>query len=156
MKYKYSSVFEESEERKDSFITILEENLIRPEDLNKHVGEVLMFHNGRGYVVSGILEAADIPSLPDEFFFGRRYNTIEYTHELDMMWFYDQQQISEYETIMYAYHIVNLNITVDEVMHNINYIAIPTKEELEFRERILNMDPSVLKSRYLKLKEIYE
>lgn len=155
MKYKHSIIDEITGERKECYITILEENLIKPEDLNKYIGEVLMFHNGKGYVVSGILETAEILSS-NEFLFGKRYDVIEYTHELDMSWFYDQQELSEYETIMYAYHVVNLNIIRDEIMHNINYIAVPTVEELEFRKRILNTNPSILENRYHELKEIYD
>ena len=32
---------------------------IKPQDLYKHIGERLIFHNGFGYIVSGILEKAD-------------------------------------------------------------------------------------------------
>ena len=66
-------------------ITIETKNLIKPQDLYKHIGERLIFHNGFGYIVSGILEKADKEFNPYQY---DVYRSVDYSNELDISYFY--------------------------------------------------------------------
>lgn len=127
-------------------------SIIKPEDLHKHIGEILTFHNGRGYIVTACLEDAKVIT-PDLNSYYNDYG-IEYGSELDMSYLYSKDDISKYETYMYAYVIRVQGITNDEIMHNIKYITIPTKEELDFRRHFLEeLRVEEIKETYEELKE---
>ena len=155
--YKYShSGFDSPNEVKhqECVMEIPEDLLVKPEDLHKHVGEVLLFHNGYGYVVSGILTSAkDVPMNQYSF---RKDIEFDYTHELDMSYFYHKDLCSKYFTIQFAYVVSVDGIIHDEVIYNPLYVSIPTKEELEFRNYWLSVDKDSLTKEYDRLKEIVD
>ena len=124
------------------------ESIIKPGDLHKHIGEILTFHNGKGYIVTACLEDAKVMT-PDPNSYYKDYG-IEYGSELDMSYLYSKDDVSKYETYMYAYVIRVQGITNDEIMHNIKYVTIPTKEELDFRRHLLG------ELRVEEIKETYE
>lgn len=137
-----------------NYIEILEENLILPKDLYKHFGEVLIFHNGYGAIVSGILKSQKEPSEYNEYMFDKKRN-IYYTHEICMEYFYTPgSEIEEYWYYSSADIILNTGVTEDQIMGNILYVAVPTKKELEFRENILSIPKDILrkKTKELELK----
>lgn len=128
------------------------ESIIKPENLHKHIGEILTFHNGKGYIVTACLEDAKAMT-PDLISYYNDYG-IEYGSELDMSYLYSKDDISKYETYMYAYVIRIQGITNDEIMHNIKYVTIPTREELDFRRHFLEeLRAEEIKETYEELKE---
>ena len=138
----------------NGYIEILEENLILPEDLYKYYGKVLVFHNGYGSVVSGILKSPKEPSEYNKFMFDKKRN-INYTHEIAMEYFYTlESEIDEYWYYLSANIILNMGVIQDQIMENILYVAIPTKEELDFRKRILSTSKDVVKKRTKELELI--
>ena len=138
----------------NGYIEILEENLILPEDLYKYYGKVLVFHNGYGSVVSGILESPKEPSEYNKFMFDKKRN-INYTHEIAMEYFYTpESEIDEYWYYLSANIILNMGVIQDQIMENILYVAIPTKEELDFRKRILSTSKDIVKKRTKELELI--
>ena len=140
----------------NGYIEILEENLILPEDLYKYYGKVLVFHNGYGSVVSGILESPKEPSEYNKFMFDKKRN-INYTHEIAMEYFYTpESKIDEYWYYLSANIILNMGVIQDQIMENILYVAIPTKEELDFRKRILSTSKDVVKKRTKELELIVD
>ena len=127
-------------------------SIIKPEDLHKHIGEILTFHNGKGYIVTACLEDAKVMTL-DPNSYCNDYG-IEYGSELDMSYLYSKDDVSKYETYMYAYVIRVQGITNDEIMHNIKYVTVPTKEELDFRWHFLEeLSVEEIKETYKELKE---
>ena len=138
----------------NGYIEILEENLILTEDLYKYYGKVLVFHNGYGSVVSGILKSPKEPSEYNKFMFDKKRN-INYTHEIAMEYFYTpESEIDEYWYYLSANIILNMGVIQDQIMENILYVAIPTKEELDFRKRILSTSKDVVKKRTKELELI--
>jgi len=134
-------------------IHIDDANLIKPEDIEKHIGEVLMFHNGRGYIVSGILTEAKADL--DEYSFANRYSGLEYEYELNMgMYYYPEHIMSIHDTVEYAMMVVVNHIAVDEMMHNIRYIAKATDEEIAFRNKMLTYDEKWFKKNYKTIKKM--
>lgn len=138
-----------------NYIEISEENLILPEDLYKHYGEVLMFHNGYGAIVSGVLESPKKPSEYNKFMFDKKRN-INYTHEICMEYFYaPKSEIEEYWYYQSADIILNTGVIQDQII-GILYIAVPTKEELEFREKILSTPKDIVRKRTKELELIVD
>ena len=135
-------------------ITIETKNLIKPQDLYKHIGERLIFHNGFGYIVSGILEKAD-----KEFNFYQYdlYGSADYSNELDISYFYcdkdDPDSILDLEEIYYSLYIVKIEgIVRDRIIDNCKYIAIPSKEQQEFINNIMSMSNEEIIDNYEKAK----
>ena len=135
-------------------ITIETKNLIKPQELYKHIGERLIFHNGFGYVVSGILEKAD-----KEFNLYQYdvYVGVDYSNELDISYFYcnkdDPDSILDLEEMYYSLYIVKIEgIVRDRIIDNCKYIAIPSKEEKEFIDNILSMSNEEIIDNYEKVK----
>ena len=129
-------------------------NLIKPQDLHKHIGERLIFHNGFGYVVSGILEKANKEFNPYQYDID---NGIDYSHELSIGYSYcdkdNPDSIFDLEE-MYCYlHAVKVQgIIHDEIIKDCKYIAIPSKEEQEFIDNLLSMSNEEIIDNYEKAK----
>ena len=136
-------------------ITIETKNLIKPQDLYKHIGERLIFHNGFGYIVSGILEKADKEFNPYQY---DLYGDVDYSNELDISYFYcdkdNPDSILNLEEMYYSLYIVKIEgIVRDRIIDNCKYIAIPSKEEQEFIDNILSMSNEEIISNYEKAKK---
>ena len=136
-------------------ITIEIKNLIKPQELYKHIGERLIFHNGFGYIVSGILEKADKEFNPYQY---DLYGGIDYSNELDISYFYcdkdNPDSILNLEEMYYSLYIVKIEgIVRDRIIDNCKYIAIPSKEEQEFIDNILSMSNEEIISNYEKAKK---
>ena len=136
-------------------ITIETKNLIKPQDLYKHIGERLIFHNGFGYIVSGILEKADKEFNPYQY---DLYEGVDYSNELDISYFYcdkdDPDSILDLEEMYYSLYVVKIQGMVHEqTMDNCKYIAIPSKEQQEFIDNILSMSNEEIIDNYEKAKK---
>ena len=135
-------------------ITIETKNLIKPQELYKHTGERLIFHNGFGYIVSGILEKADKEFNPYQY---DLYGSADYSNGLDMSYFYcnkdDPDSILDLEEMYYSLYIVKIEgLTRDRIMDSCKYIAIPSKEEQEFIDNILSISNEEIINNYEKAK----
>ena len=135
-------------------ITIETKNLIKPQELYKHIGERLIFHNGFGYIVSGILEKADKEFNPYQY---DLYGGVEYSNELDISYFYcnkdDPDSILDLEEIYYSLYVVKIEGMIrDRIMDNCKYIAIPSKEEQEFIDNLLSLSNEEIIDNYEKAK----
>jgi len=118
-------------------IYIKDENLIRPSDIEKHIGEVVSFHNGLGYVVTGVLTGVKYDN--DEYSFAPPYDDLEYEKELDMNMFYTPDRAyGIYQTVVYAKGIVVDGIIKDEQLSDVRYIAVLSDEERAFRDKMLS------------------
>ena len=129
-------------------------NLIKPQDLYKHIGERLIFHNGFGYIVSGILEKADKEFNSYQY---DVYRGVDYSNELDISYFYcyknHPDSILNLEEMYYSLYTVKVqNIGHDQIMDNCKYIAIPSKEEQEFIDNLLSMSNEEIIDNYEKAK----
>ena len=136
-------------------ITIETKNLIKPQDLYKHIGERLIFHNGFGYIVSGILEKADKEFNPYQY---DLYGGVKYSNGLDISYFYcnkdDPDSILNLEEMYYSLHIVKIkDIVYDQNIDTCKYIAIPSKEEQEFIDNLLLMSNKEITDNYEKAKK---
>ena len=136
-------------------ITIETKNLIKPQDLYKHIGERLIFHNGFGYIVSGILEKADKEFNLYQY---DLYGSANYSNGLDMNYFYcnkdDPDSILDLEDMYYSLYVVKIQgITYDQNMNTCKYIAIPSKEEQEFIDNLLSMSNEEIIDNYEKAKK---
>ena len=136
-------------------ITIETKNLIKPQDLYKHIGERLIFHNGFGYIVSGILEKADKEFNPYQY---DLYGSADYSNGLDISYFYcnkdDSDSILDLEEMYYFLYVVKIQGMVHEqTMDNCKYIAIPSKEQQEFIDNILSMSNEEIIDNYEKAKK---
>jgi len=130
-------------------IRIDTDNLVKPGELERHVGETLTFHNGRGYIVSGVLTKGQ--SLIDDYAFCERYEEIEYKNEINMaMFYYPDRALSLYDSVEYAMMVVVNHCEIDEMMHNIKYIAKATDEEIAFREKLLTIKPEWFEKNFKK------
>ena len=130
-------------------------NLIKPQDLYKHIGERLIFHNGFGYIVSGILEKADKEFNPYQY---DLYGSVDYSNGLDISYFYcnkdDPDSILDLEEMYYSLYVVKIQgITYDQNMNTCKYIAIPSKEEQEFIDNLLSMSNEEIIDNYEKAKK---
>ena len=98
-------------------ITIETKNLIKPQELYKHIGERLIFHNGFGYIVSGILEKAGKEFNPYQY---DLYEGVDYSNELDISYFYcdkdNPDSILDLEEMYYSLHAVK----IQGIAHNQN------------------------------------
>ena len=135
-------------------ITIETKNLVKPQELYKHIGERLIFHNGFGYIVSGILEKADKEFNPYQY---DLYGGAEYSNELDISYFYcnkdDPDSILDLEEMYYSLYVVKIQGMIHErTMDNCKYIAIPSKEQQEFIDNILSMSNEEIIDNYKKAK----
>ena len=135
-------------------ITIETKNLIKPQELYKHIGERLIFHSGFGYIVSGILEKADKEFNLYQY---DLYGSADYSNELDISYFYcdkdDPDSILDLEEMYYSLYIVKIEgIVRDRIIDNCKYIAIPSKEEQEFIDNILSMSNEEIADNYEKAK----
>lgn len=134
-------------------IIIPDHTLIRPINLEHHIGETLLFHNGNGYIVSGVLTNAKYND--DEFSFLGRCSGIDYHTELDMAMCYFPNRIhSICDSVQYGYEIVVNHIITDELMHNIKYITVPTEKENAFRKMMLSKSPEWYERNIGKLDEM--
>lgn len=129
-------------------------NLIKPQDLHKHIGERLIFHNGFGYVVSGILEKANKEFNPYQYDIDKG---IDYFHELNLSYFYSDKDnpdsIFDLEEMYYSLYVVKIQcINQDQIMDNCKYISIPSKEEQEFIDNMLSMSNKEIIDNYEKVK----
>ena len=136
-------------------ITIEIKNLIKPQDLYKHIGERLIFHNGFGYIVSGILEKADKEFNLYQY---DLYGSADYANGLDISYFYcnkdDPDSILDLEAMYYSLYVVKIQGMVHErIMDNYKYIAIPSKEQQEFIDNILSMSNEEIIDNYEKAKK---
>ena len=136
-------------------ITIETKNLIKPQELYKHIGERLIFHNGFGYIVSGILEKADKEFNPYQY---DLYGGAEYSNELDISYFYcnkdDPDSILDLEEMYYSLYVVKIQGMVHaRIMDNCKYIAIPSKEQQEFIDNLLSMSNEEIIDNYKKAKK---
>lgn len=136
-------------------IIIETKNLIKPQELYKHIGERLIFHNGFGYIVSGILEKADKEFNPYQY---DLYGGADYSNELNISYFYcnkdDPDSILDLEEIYYSLYVVKIEgIVRDRIMDTCKYIAIPSKEEQEFIDNILSMSNEKIIDNYEKAKK---
>lgn len=155
VEYEYRIFDVADQDIKIKTMVIPTERLIRPEDLHNYVGQVLEFHNGYGYIVTAVLLDGDVDPF-DEYSFGPRNSSMDYSHELDMAWMYcPNDELQEYMTLQYAYVLIVDEITHDELM-NIKYVAKPSEESLAFREKILSMDKEYLAARYKELKKKFD
>ena len=130
-------------------------NLIKPQELYKHIGERLIFHNGFGYIVSGILEKADKEFNPYQY---DLYGGVDYSNELDISYFYcdkdNPDSIFNLEEMYYSLYIVKVqSIGHDQIMDTCKYIAIPSKEEQEFIDNLLSMSNEEIIDNYEKAKK---
>lgn len=136
-------------------ITIETKNLIKPQELYKHIGERLIFHNGFGYIVSGILEKADKEFNPYQY---DLYGSADYSNGLDISYFYcnkdDPDSILDLEEMYYSLYIEKIKgIVHDQNMTICKYIAIPSKEQQEFIDNILSMSNEEIIDNYKKAKK---
>lgn len=136
-------------------IIIETKNLIKPQELYKHIGERLIFHNGFGYIVSGILEKADKEFNPYQY---DLYGGVNYSNELDISYFYcnkdDPDSILNLEEMYYSLYVVKIeDIVHDQNMDTYKYIAIPSKEEQEFIDNLLSMSNEEITDNYEKAKK---
>lgn len=136
-------------------ITIETKNLIKPQELYKHIGERLIFHNGFGYIVSAILEKADKEFNPYQY---DLYGSADYSNGLDMSYFYcdkdDPDSILDLEEMYYSLYVVKIQGMVHErTMDTCKYIAIPSKEQQEFIDNILLMPNEEIIDNYEKAKK---
>ena len=136
-------------------ITIETKNLIKPQELYKHIGERLIFHNGFGYIVSGILEKADKEFNPYQY---DLYGGVDYSNELDISYFHcnkdDPDSILNLEEMYYSLYVVKIKgIIYDQNMNTCKYIAIPSKEEQEFIDNLLSMSNEEITDNYEKAKK---
>ena len=136
-------------------ITIETKNLIKPQELYKHIGERLIFHNGFGYIVSAILEKADKEFNPYQY---DVYRGVDYSNELDISYFYCDKNhpdsILNLEEMYYSLYVVKIQgITYDQNMNTCKYIAIPSKEEQEFIDNLLSMSNEEIIDNYEKAKK---
>ena len=136
-------------------ITIETKNLIKPQELYKHIGERLIFHNGFGYIVSGILEKADKEFNLYQY---DLYGGVDYSNELDISYFYcnkdDPDSILDLEEMYYSLYVVKIQGMVHEqTMDNCKYIAIPSKEQQEFIDNILSMPNEEIIDNHKKAKK---
>lgn len=136
-------------------ITIETKNLIKPQELYKHIGERLIFHNGFGYIVSGILEKADKEVNLYQY---DLYGSADYSNGLDISYFYcnkdDPDSILDLEEMYYSLYVVRIQGMVHErTMDNCKYIAIPSKEQQEFIDNILSMSKEEIIDNYEKAKK---
>ena len=135
-------------------ITIETKNLIKPQELYKHIGERLIFHNGFGYIVSGILEKADKEFNSYQY---DLYGSADYSNELDISYFYcnkdDPDSILDLEEMYYSLYVVKIQgINQNQIMDNCKYISIPSKEEQEFIDNMLSMSNKEIIDNYEKVK----
>lgn len=149
MKHKYITY---KNRATDAEIKLSTDNLIKPSELHKHIGERLIFHNGYGYVVSGILTEVDEDYNKYAYDITRG---IDYSHEMSMTYFYTDKtkeaSIVELEELyQYLYCLVVQEITHDQLMNGIKYIALPTEEEQSFIDKLLNMPKEEITANYLK------
>ena len=135
-------------------ITIEIKNLIKPQELYKHIGERLIFHNGFGYIVSGILEKADKEFNPYQY---DVYRSVDYSNELDISYFYRKDSpdsIIDLEDMYYSLYVIKIQgMTYDQNMNTCKYIAIPSKEEQEFINNLLSMSNEEIIDNYEKAKK---
>ena len=136
-------------------ITIETKNLIKPQELYKHIGERLIFHNGFGYIVSGILEKADKEFNPYQY---DVYRSVDYSNELDISYFYCDKNhpdsILNLEEMYYSLYVVKIQgIIYDQNMNTCKYIAIPSKEEQKFIDNLLSMSNEEITDNYEKAKK---
>ena len=136
-------------------ITIETKNLIKPQELYKHIGERLIFHNGFGYIVSGILEKADKEFNPYQY---DLYGGAEYSNELDISYFYcdkdDPDSILDLEAMYYSLYVVKIQgMAHERIIDNFKYIAIPSKEEQEFIDNLLSMSNEEIIDNYEKARK---
>ena len=136
-------------------ITIEIKNLIKPQELYKHIGERLIFHNGFGYIVSGILEKADKEFNPYQY---DLYGGAEYSNELDISYFYcnkdDPDSILDLEEMYYSLYVVKIQgMAHKRIMDNCKYIAIPSKKQQEFINNMLSMSNEEIIDNYEKAKK---
>ena len=136
-------------------ITIETKNLIKPQDLYKHIGERLIFHNGFGYIVSGILEKADKEFNLYQY---DLYGSADYSNELDISYFYcdkdDPDSILDLEEMYYSLYVVKIQGMIHErTMDNCKYIEIPSKKQQEFIDNILSMSNEEIIDNYKKAKK---
>ena len=136
-------------------ITIEIKNLIKPQELYKHIGERLIFHNGFGYIVSGILEKADKEFNPYQY---DLYGGAEYSNELYISYFYcdkdDPDSILDLEEMYYSLYVVKIQGMIHErTMDNCKYIEIPSKKQQEFIDNILSMSNEEIIDNYEKAKK---
>ena len=155
--YNYTNtVFDPNERGKlknyDTVMSIPEDSLIKPEDLKDHIGEVLMFYNPYGDVVSAILTDAENVEM-NPYKYQTKFNFM-YTHGLNMSYFYNRDDFSKYFTIETAYIISVLGIIDDDFTYPL-YIGIPNKEQLDFREYWLSQDNNYLTDEYNRLKYLF-
>ena len=113
-------------------ITIETKNLIKPQDLYKHIGERLIFHNGFGYIVSGILEKADKEFNSYQY---DLYGSSDYSNELDISYFYcdkdDPDSIVDLEDIYYSLYVIKIQgMTLEK------YAMVFIKSNLINKERL--------------------
>jgi len=106
-------------------ITIKDENLIKPAELKEHIGEILVFHNRCGCVVSGKL--SEFEYTPDEYSFNAPGDTIRYEDEIDT-------------TVESVRWLVCEGMHHSQQLYDITYIAVPTEEELAFRDKLVSLD----------------
>ena len=136
-------------------ITIETKNLIKPQELYKHIGERLIFHNGFGYIVSGILEKAEKEFNPYQY---DLYGSADYSNGLDISYFYcdkdNPDSILNLEEMYYSLCVVKIqDMTHNQNMDTCKYIAIPSKEEQEFIDNLLSMSNKEIISNYEKAKK---
>ena len=136
-------------------ITIETKNLIKPQELYKHIGERLIFHNGFGYIVSGVLEKADKEFNSYQY---DLYGGVEYSNGLDISYFYcnkdNPDSILNLEEMYYSLYVVKIKgIVYDQNMDTCKYIAIPSKEEQEFIDNLLSMSNEEITDNYEKAKK---
>ena len=136
-------------------IIIETKNLIKPQELYKHIGERLIFHNGFGYIVSGILEKADKEFNLYQY---DLYGSADYSNELDISYFYcdkdDPDSILDLEEMYYSLYVVRIQGMVHErTMDNCKYIAIPSKEQQDFINNLLSMSNEEIIDNYEKAKK---
>ena len=134
-------------------ITIETKNLIKPQELYKHIGERLIFHNGFGYIVSGILEKADKEFNPYQY---DVYRSVDYSNELDISYFYRKDHpdsIIDLEDMYYSLYVVKIQgMAHERIMDNCKYIAIPSKDEQKFIDNLLSMSNEEIINNYEKAK----
>lgn len=155
--YNYTNtVFDPNEKGKlknyNTVMSIPEDSLIKPEDLKDHIGEVLMFYNPYGDVVSAILTDVEYVEM-NPYIYQTKFNFM-YTHGLNMSYFYNRDDFSKYFMIETAYIISVLGIIDDDFTYPL-YIGIPNKEQLDFREHWLSQDNNYLTDEYNRLKDLF-
>lgn len=136
----------------NTVMSILEDSLIKPEDLKDHIGKVLIFYSPYGDVVSAILTDVEYVEM-NPYMYQTKFKFM-YTHGLNMSYFYNRDDFSKYFTIETAYIISVLGIIDDDFSYPI-YIGIPNKEQLDFREYWLSQDNNYLTDEYNRLKDLF-